>query len=175
MIDGKCWRHDSADDPEVKRKKVKQWFFKITDYADELLDAIDGLDWTESVKSAQRNWIGRSEGAEVTYKIADRDESITVFTVAHDTMYGTTFLVLAPEHELVKKITTKKQKEEVDSYVREVAIKSEVERQSEKTKTGVFTGAYAINPLSGKKTPIWIADYVLAGYGTERILCFCRM
>ena len=170
VIDGKCWRHDSADDPEVKRKKVKQWFFKITDYADELLDAIDGLDWTESVKSAQRNWIGRSEGAEVTYKIADRDESITVFTVAHDTMYGTTFLVLAPEHELVKKITTKKQKEEVDSYVREVAKKSEVERQSEKTKTGVFTGAYAINPLSGKKIPIWIADYVLAGYGTGAVM-----
>jgi leucyl-tRNA synthetase len=170
VIDGKCWRHDGPDDPLVEKREVKQWFFKITDYADELLAAIDDLDWTESVKLAQKNWIGKSVGAEVTYAIKDFDESITVFTVAHDTMYGTTFLVLAPEHELVRKITTKAQKTAVDAYVRESERKSEVERQTEKTKTGVFTGAYAINPLNNKTVPIWIADYVLVGYGTGAVM-----
>jgi leucyl-tRNA synthetase len=134
------------------------------------LSAIDDLDWTESVKLAQKNWIGKSVGAEVTFAIKDFDESITVFTVAHDTMYGTTFLVLAPEHEFVSKITSKAQKAAVDAYIRESERKSEVERQTEKTKTGVFTGAYAINPLNNKTVPIWIADYVLVGYGTGAVM-----
>lgn len=170
IVDGKCWRHDGPDDPIVEKKEVKQWFFKITEYADELLQATDALNWTESVKLAQKNWIGRSEGAEVTFKIKDFEDTITVFTVAHDTMFGTTFIVLAPEHELVEKITTASQKDEVAKYVRETQKKSEVERQAEKTKSGVFTGAYAINPLSGKEVPVWIADYVLAGYGTGAVM-----
>jgi len=170
VIDGKCWRHDGPDDPLVEKKEIKQWFFKITEYADELLEATDALDWTESVKLAQKNWIGRSSGAEVTYRVKGADDSITVFTVAHDTMYGTTFIVLAPEHELVQKITTDAQKTDVEAYVQAAQMKSEVERQAEKTKTGVFTGAYAINPLSKKEIPIWIADYVLAGYGTGAVM-----
>ena len=170
VIDGKCWRHDGPDDPLVEKKEVKQWFFKITDYADELLAATDALDWTESVKLAQRNWIGKSTGAEVTYKLKDYDDTITVFTVAHDTIYGTTFMVLAPEHELVSKITTKAQKAVVEAYVKDAELKSEVERQAEKTKTGVFTGAYAINPVNGKEVPVWIADYVLGGYGTGAVM-----
>lgn len=171
VIDGKCWRHDGPEDPIVEKREVKQWFFKITDYADELLEATDDLDWTESVKLAQKNWIGKSAGAEVTYKVKDSDDSITVFTVAHDTMYGTTFLVLAPEHELVEKITTKAQKTEVDDYILNTQKKSEVERQQEgKDKTGVFTGVSAINPLNGKEIPIWVADYVLASYGTGAVM-----
>ncbi|MBP7018028.1 leucine--tRNA ligase [Candidatus Saccharibacteria bacterium] len=170
VIDGKCWRHDGPGDLEVKRKEVKQWFFKITEYADELLEAIDDLDWTGSVKLAQKNWIGRSEGVEVTYKIKDSKDSVSVFTVAHDTMFGTTFMVLAPEHDLVDVITTAEHKDEVSEYVRLTNQKSEVERQSDKSKTGVFTGAYAINPLTDKEVPIWIADYVLAGYGTGAVM-----
>jgi leucyl-tRNA synthetase len=170
VIDGKCWRHDGPDDPMVEKQEVKQWFFKITEYADELLDAIKGLDWTESVKLAQRNWIGKSIGAEVTFKIENFDNTIRVFTTAHDTIYGTTFLVLAPEHELVSKITTHEYRSAVNDYVRESEKKSEVERQADKTKSGVFTGAYAFNPINGKKIPIWIADYVLAGYGTGAIM-----
>lgn len=170
VIDGKCWRHDGPDDPLVQKKEVKQWFFKITDYADELLDAIDDLDWTPSVKLAQKNWIGKSTGAEVSYKIKDSDKSITVFTVAHDTMYGTTFMVLAPEHDLVNLVTTPEQKNKVDEYIKATEKKSEVERQADKSKTGVFTGGYAINPLTGKEVPIWIADYVLASYGTGAVM-----
>lgn len=170
VIDGKCWRHEGADDPVVEKKEVKQWFFKITDYADELLEATDQLDWTESVKLAQKNWIGRSEGAEVTFKIKDQDAEIIVFTTAHDTIYGTTFMVLAPEHDLVEKIVQGSHRTEVEKYVAEAQKKSEVERQSEKEKTGVFTGAYAINPVNGQEVPIWIADYVLVGYGTGAIM-----
>ncbi len=170
VIDGKCWRHDGTDDSLVEKKEVKQWFFKITEYADELLDAIDALDWTESVKLAQKNWIGRSVGAEVTYKIKDSDAAITVFTVAHDTMYGTTFMVLAPEHELVEILTTSDQKAVVEEYVIGAERKSEVERQATKEKTGVFTGSFAINPLNGKEIPIWVADYVLVGYGTGAVM-----
>ncbi|MCA9328347.1 leucine--tRNA ligase [Candidatus Saccharibacteria bacterium] len=170
VIDDKCWRHDSADDPIVTQKEVKQWFFKITAYADEMLDAIDDLDWTESVKLAQKNWIGKSAGAEVTFGIKNHDEVVTVFTVAHDTIYGTTFMVLAPEHELVAKITTDEQKNEVDAYVAAAQKKTEVERQADKNKSGVFTGAYAINPLNGKEIPIWVADYVLSGYGTGAVM-----
>jgi leucyl-tRNA synthetase len=170
VIDGKCWRHDSPEDTQVAKKEVKQWFFKITEYADELLESIDDLDWTESVKLAQKNWIGRSEGVEVLYKINDSDAKITVFTVAHDTIYGTTFIVLAPEHELVQSITTKEQKAKVAAYINSAQRKSEVERQAEESKTGVFTGSYATNPINGKQIPIWVADYVLAGYGTGAVM-----
>lgn len=170
VIDGKCWRHDGADDPEVNKKEVKQWFFKITEYADELLEAIDDLDWTESVKLAQKNWIGRSVGAEVKFEVADSNEVITVFTTRADTLFGATFLVLAPESDIVAKITSEDQKSEVEAYVKQAALKTEVERQAAKEKTGVFTGAYAINPINNEKVPIWVADYVLAGYGTGAIM-----
>lgn len=170
VIDGKCWRHDGPDDKIVEKKEVKQWFFKITEYADELLEAIDGLDWTESVKLAQKNWIGRSVGAEVIFGVQDAPEKINVFTTAHDTIYGATFMVLAPEHELVDRITTAEYRQEVDDYVKATQKKSDLERQSEKTKTGVFTGSYAINPINNKIIPIWIADYVLVGYGTGAIM-----
>ena len=170
VIDGKCWRHDGPDDPIVEKKEVKQWFFKITEYADELLEAIDSLDWTDSVKLAQKNWIGRSVGAEVAFKVQDSEEEIEVFTTAHDTIYGVTFMVLAPEHELVSKLTTHEQLAEVEAYVKATQLKSELERQSEKDKTGVFTGSFAVNPVNGKIIPIWIADYVLVGYGTGAIM-----
>jgi leucyl-tRNA synthetase len=170
VIDGKCWRHDGADDPLVEKREVKQWFFKIADYADELLEATEKLDWTESVKLAQKNWIGKSVGAEIDFAIKNSDEKIRVFSTAHDTTYGATFLVLAPEHELVAKLTTAEQKASVEAYVKESEKKSEVERQSEKTKTGVFTGAYVINPVNGKEIPVWVADYVLAGYGTGAVM-----
>jgi leucyl-tRNA synthetase len=170
VIDGKCWRHDGPDDPLVQKKEVKQWFFKITDYADELLDAIEGLDWTESVKLAQKNWIGKSTGAQVTFKIKDSDETFEVFTTAHDTIYGVTFVAIAPEHELLEKLVTADQKTEVDTYVADTTKKSEVERQANKEKTGVFSGAYAINPINGREVPIWVADYVLAGYGTGIVM-----
>lgn len=170
IVDGKCWRHDGPDDPLVEQKEVKQWFFKITEYADELLDAIDDLDWTDSVKLAQKNWIGRSKGAEVDFAIENSEANIRVFTTRPDTLFGATFLVLAPEHELVEAITTSEQKEQVDVYVDQTRRKSEVERAAAKEKTGVFTGAYALNPVDGQKIPIWIADYVLTGYGTGAIM-----
>lgn len=178
VINDKCWRHDSADDPEVTQREVKQWFFKITDYADELLEATDELDWTESVKLAQKNWIGKSVGAEVSFAVANDESSvtsresheITVFTTRADTLFGATFLVLAPEHELVKQITTQDQQNEVVDYVKSSIKKSEVERQANKEKTGVFTGSYAINPVNNEKIPIWVADYVLMGYGTGAIM-----
>jgi leucyl-tRNA synthetase len=170
VIDGKCWRHDGPDDPLVQKKEVKQWFFKITDYADELLDAIEGLDWTDSVKLAQKNWIGKSSGAEVEFKVKGSKQPIMVFTTRPDTLFGATFMVLAPEHELVESITAPDQRVEVQAYVRETQKKSELERQTEKKKTGVFTGAFAINPVNGKEIPVWIADYVLAGYGTGAIM-----
>lgn len=170
VIDGKCWRHDGPNDPPVERKEIRQWFFKITDYADELLEATDDLDWTESVKLAQKNWIGKSKGAEIDFKLEESDAKIKVFTTRPDTIFGATFLVLAPEHELVRQITSKTQKAEVDKYVKAAMAKSEVERQESKQKTGVFTGAYAINPANGERIPIWIADYVLTGYGTGAIM-----
>ncbi len=170
VIDGKCWRHEGPDDPLVEKKEVKQWFFKITEYADELLDAIDELDWTDSVKLAQKNWIGRSQGAEIEFGIADSASRLTVFTTRPDTLYGATFLVLAPEHALVERLTTPEQKTAVETYVAATQKKSEVERQAENQKSGVFTGAYAINPVNKEKLPIWIADYVLVGYGTGAIM-----
>ena len=169
VIDGKCWRHDAPDDPLVQKKEVKQWFFKITDYADELLEAIDGLDWTERVKLAQKNWIGKSIGAEIAFPLSNSDEKITVFTTRADTIFSAAFLALAPEHELVSKITTANNKTVVENYIYSSQKKSEVERQSNKEKTGVFTGAYAINPANDENIPIWIADFVLLGYGTGAI------
>lgn len=170
VIDDKCWRHDSTDDPLVTQKEVKQWFFKITEYADELLEAIDSLDWTDSVKLAQKNWIGRSEGAEVTYKILNSNREVSVFTTAYDTIYGTTFIVLAPEHELVPHIVGHEHLNSVESYISQSTKKTELERQANKDKTGVFTGAFAINPVNGAHVPIWIADYVLEGYGTGAVM-----
>lgn len=303
VIDGKCWRHDKANDPIIEKKEVKQWFFKITEYADELLAGVDDLNWTESVKTAQKNWIGRSVGAEVKFEllrpernsgphdmarsyimgvgdisekltgigvtivqetdegnllvefpkniapiyeelirkelkpgfwneyladevvftfcdkesnllrfvwapqneqkllklcnqyasanftdirtmlesnswyenwVSDQDTSgtkdITVFTTRADTLFGATFLVLAPEHELVRKITLPEHKEQVEAYVAASILKTEVERQAAREKTGVFTGAYAINPVNGEQVPIWVADYVLVGYGTGAIM-----
>ena len=170
VIDGKCWRHESPDDLMVEKKEIKQWFFKITDYADELLKATDDLDWTESVKLAQKNWIGKSKGAEITFKVQDSNHEITVFSTAHDTIYGATFMVLAPEHELVSTLTSPEHIARVEAYQKATQLKSELERQAEKEKTGVFTGSYAINPANGQPIPVWIADYVLAGYGTGAIM-----
>jgi leucyl-tRNA synthetase len=164
---GKCWR---CGNPVVK-KNLKQWFFKITEYADEMLEATDELDWTESVKVMQKNWIGRSQGAEVEFKVDSRDEIITVFTTRPDTLFGATVLVLAPEHELAAKLATDETGAMVEAYREEAARKSEIERMNDtREKTGVFTGSYAINPVNGEKIPIWLADYVLAGYGTGAIM-----
>ncbi len=170
VIDGKCWRHDSENDPIVEKREVKQWFFKITDYADELLEATDALDWTESVKLAQRNWIGKSAGAEVDFWVDEITAKVTVFTTRVDTIFGATFIVLAPENELVSIVTLEDHKSDVDAYIRQAIQKSEVERQASKEKSGVFTGSYAINPATKEKIPIWIADYVLDGYGTGAIM-----
>ena len=167
VVSGECERCGST----VIRKKMSQWFFKITEYAEELLQDLDKLDWPEKTKILQRNWIGKSNGAYVDFKVKDHEESFTVFTTRADTLFGATYCVLAPEHELVDKITTKEQKEEVEKYQLEAAKQSEIERTSTvKEKTGVFTGAYAINPVNGKEIPIWISDYVLASYGTGAIM-----
>lgn len=167
VLQGECERCGST----VIRKKMSQWFFKITDYAEELLTGLDDLDWPERTKTLQRNWIGKSNGAYVDFKIKDHDETFTVFTTRPDTLYGATYCVLAPEHELVDKITTPEQKALVETYKLEAAKQSEIERTSTvKEKTGVATGAYAINPVNGKEIPIWISDYVLASYGTGAIM-----
>lgn len=155
----------------VYRKPMKQWVLKITEYADRLLEDLDELDWPESIKDMQRNWIGRSEGAKVSFNVDGTDDEIDVFTTRPDTIFGTTFLVLSPEHSLVNKITSSDKLEEVKAYQEEASKKSDLERTDlAKGKTGVFTGAYAINPLSGQKLPIWIADYVLSTYGTGAVM-----
>ena len=167
VIDGKSERGGHP----VVRKPMKQWNLKITAYADRLLEDLEELDWPESIKDMQRNWIGRSEGAEVNFQIDGHDEHFTVFTTRPDTLFGATYTVLAPEHKLVQKITTPEQKQAVEKYLEEVTSKSDLERTDlAKDKTGVFTGAYAINPVNGVKVPIWIADYVLATYGTGAIM-----
>ena len=167
VIDGKSERGDHP----VERRPMKQWVLKITEYADRLLEDLEELDWPESIKDMQRNWIGRSEGAEVTFAIDGYDETFTVFTTRPDTLFGATYAVLAPEHPFVKKITTSEQKEAVHAYIEEIISKSDLERTDlAKEKTGVFTGAYAINPVNGEKIPIWIADYVLMSYGTGAIM-----
>ncbi len=164
---GKCWRCGN----QVSKRNLKQWFFKITDYADEILEATDDLDWTDMVKTMQKNWIGRSEGAEVEFRIDGSDKNLTVFTTRPDTLFGATFMVIAPEHELVKDLTTADNSKAVEDYVSQAACKSEIERMNEnREKTGVFTGSYGINPVNNSKVPIWIADYVLSGYGTGAIM-----
>ena len=167
VVDGKCERCGA----EVTKKNLKQWMLKITQYADRLLNDLDKLDWPEKVKKMQTDWIGKSYGAEVDFKIDGREETITVYTTRPDTLYGATFMVLAPEHELAATLSTNETKEQVDRYIYDASMKSNVDRLQDKEKTGVFTGSYAINPLNGKKTPIWLSDYVLADYGTGAIMC----
>ncbi|SFP53464.1 leucine--tRNA ligase [Salibacterium halotolerans] len=167
VIDG---RSERGDHP-VERRPMKQWMLKITDYADRLLEDLEDLDWPESVKDMQRNWIGRSEGAEVYFDIDGHDETFTAFTTRPDTLFGATYCVLAPEHELIDVITTDEQKDAVETYKREIGTKSDLERtELQKEKTGVFTGAYAVNPVNGEKLPIYIADYVLVSYGTGAVM-----
>lgn len=155
----------------VERRPMKQWMLKITAYADRLIEDLDDLDWPESIKDMQRNWVGRSEGAELTFKVDGTGHSFRAFTTRPDTIFGATYAVLAPEHALVKDITTAEQREAVAKYIDSVKLKSDLERTDlAKSKTGVFTGAYALNPVNGEKMPIWIADYVLASYGTGAIM-----
>lgn len=167
VVDGKCERCGS----EVTKKNLKQWMLKITAYADRLLDDLDKLDWPEKVKKMQTDWIGRSYGAEVDFAVDGMDEKVTVFTTRPDTLYGATFLVLAPEHPSVDKLTKPEQAEAVNGYVAAAKNKSNVDRMQDKEKHGAFTGSYAVNPLNGKKLPIWISDYVLADHGTGAIMC----
>lgn len=167
VIDGKSERGGHP----VERRPMKQWMLRITAYADRLIDDLDEVDWPENIKDMQRNWIGRSEGAEVTFGIEGHDETFTVFTTRPDTLFGATYAVLAPEHPFVDKITTAAQNEAVQAYLDQVKHKSDLERTDlAKDKSGVFTGAYAINPVNGEKMPIWIADYVLISYGTGAIM-----
>ena len=167
VVDGKCERCGS----EVTKKNLKQWMLKITAYADRLLDDLDKLDWPEKVKKMQTDWIGRSYGAEVDFAVDGTDEKVTGFTTRPDTLYGATFLVLAPEHPSVEKLTKPERAEAVNGYVAAAKNKSNVDRMQDKEKHGAFTGSYAINPLNGKKLPIWISDYVLADHGTGAIMC----
>jgi len=166
VTDGVCWRGHSG----VIRKKIPAWYFRITAYADELLSGLDEIDWPEAIKSMQRNWIGRSEGCEVIFHTPD-GVPIPVFTTRPDTLYGVTYFVLAPEHELVKQLPESTQHAAVQAYVKATARRSEVERmQEEREKTGVFTGAFVVNPLSQERVPVWVADYVLPGYGTGAVM-----
>ncbi|MGM7702454.1 leucine--tRNA ligase [Pseudalkalibacillus sp. Hm43] len=167
VIDGKSERGGHP----VIRKPMKQWMLKITAYADRLLEDLEELDWPESLKEMQRNWIGRSEGAEITFDIANSGKTVTVFTTRPDTLFGATYMVLAPEHAYVDEITSPEQKSAVEAYKKEISTKSDLERtELAKEKTGVFTGAYAINPANGEQIPVWIADYVLVSYGTGAIM-----
>ncbi len=171
---GLCWRCDSV----VEKKALKQWYFKITKYAERLLADLDTIDWPEHIKTMQRNWIGRSEGAEIVFTIKEPSSfeelgsySINVFTTRPDTLFGATFLVVAPEHPVVAQVTDDAQRTAVNAYVRQAQSKTEMDRLSaDKAKTGVFTGAYAQHPITGEDVPIWIADYVLMGYGTGAIM-----
>ena len=163
---GHCWRCGS----EVEKKKMKQWFFKITAYADELLDEIDQLDWPEKIKTMQKNWIGRSEGANVKFKVKGQEDTIDIFTTRLDTICGATFLVLAPEHPKIPQLITDDTKRQVADYCATAIKKSEIERQENKEKTGVFTGSYALNPVTGQEMPIWISDYVLINYGDGAVM-----
>ena len=167
VVDGKCERCGS----EVTKKNLRQWMLKITAYAERLLADLDKLDWPEKVKKMQTDWIGKSTGAEVNFKVDGKDSVITVYTTRPDTLYGATFMVLAPEHALAKELATKDTKDAVEDYIYQASMKSSVDRLQDKEKTGVFTGSYAINPLNGAKVPIWLSDYVLADYGTGAIMC----
>ena len=154
----------------VVQKKMMQWCLRVSAYAQRLLDGLDTVDWTESLKETQRNWIGRSEGTEMQFKVAGQDWDFTIFTTRADTIFGVTFMVLAPESELVEKLTTPEQKSEVDAYIERTKKRTERERISDRSVTGVFSGSYAVNPFTGENIPIWISDYVLAGYGTGAIM-----
>ena len=167
VVNGKCERCGA----DVTKKNLKQWMLRITDYADRLLNDLDKLDWPEKVKKMQTDWIGKSYGAEVNFKVDGSDDVITVYTTRPDTLYGATFMVLAPEHALAKKLATDEQRAAVEDYIYQTSLRSSVDRLQDKEKTGVFTGSYAINPLNGAKVPIWLSDYVLADYGTGAIMC----
>ena len=167
VVNGCCERCGTT----VTKKNLRQWMLKITAYAERLLNDLDKLDWPEKVKKMQTDWIGKSYGAEVDFPIDGREEKITVYTTRPDTLYGATFMVLAPEHALAKSLATDETREAVENYIFDSSMRSNVDRMQAKEKTGVFTGSYAINPLNGAKTPIWLSDYVLADYGTGAIMC----
>lgn len=167
VVNGCCERCGTT----VTKKNLRQWMLKITAYAERLLNDLDKLDWPEKVKKMQTDWIGKSYGAEVDFPIDGREEKITVYTTRPDTLYGATFMVLAPEHTLAKSLATDETREAVEKYIFDSSMRSNVDRMQAKEKTGVFTGSYAINPLNGAKTPIWLSDYVLADYGTGAIMC----
>ncbi len=174
VVNGRCWRCDTP----VEKRPMPQWYFKITEYADRLISGLDTIQWPEGIKQQQREWIGRSDGAEVDFPVAPQSAPpgetvapIRVFTTRPDTLWGATFLVLAPEHSLVRMLTRPDRRAEVEEYIERAARETEIERQSaDRTKTGVFLGAYAVNPVNGEEVPIWIADYVLTGYGTGAIM-----
>ena len=166
---GRCWRCGE----EVTKKRMTQWFFRITAYADELLEDIDNLDWPEKIKTMQRNWIGKSKGAEIEFEVAEgnaKGEKIKVFTTRPDTLFGATFLTVAPEHPLLDKLVNDLTKDKVEEYKKESLKKTEIERQENKQKTGIFTGSYAVNPANGKRIPVWVSDYVLGGYGEGAVM-----
>ncbi|TMD74734.1 MAG: leucine--tRNA ligase, partial [Chloroflexi bacterium] len=170
VINGRCWRHPEV---EVEKKDLEQWFFKITDYAQRLLDDLDTLEhWPQKVRVMQTNWIGRSEGSEVDVPVVGlANESVRIYTTRPDTLFGATFMVLAPEHPLVPRITTPEHRAQVEAYTERARKETEIDRLStEREKTGVATGAFAINPVNGEQVPIWIADYVLITYGTGAIM-----
>ena len=167
VVDGCCERCGSP----VTKKNLKQWMLRITKYADRLLNDLDKLDWPEKVKKMQTEWIGKSYGAEVDFPVEGKDEKITVYTTRPDTLHGATFMVLAPEHAMAKELATDETREDVEKYIFNASMKSNIDRLQDKEKTGVFTGSYAINPLNGAKVPIWLSDYVLADYGTGAIMC----
>ena len=167
VVNGCCERCGAT----VTKKNLRQWMLRITKYADRLLSDLDKLDWSEKVKKMQSDWIGKSYGAEVDFKVDGREDNITVYTTRPDTLHGATFMVLAPEHKLAASLATEETKEAVEKYIYDSSMKSNVDRLQDKEKTGVFTGSYAINPLNGKKVPIWLSDYVLADYGTGAIMC----
>ena len=166
---GRCWRCGE----EVTKKRMTQWFFRITAYADELLEDIDNLDWPEKIKTMQRNWIGKSKGAEIEFEVAEgnaKGEKIKVFTTRPDTLFGATFLTVAPEHPLLDKLVNGLTKDKVEEYKKESLKKTEIERQENKQKTGIFTGSYVVNPANGKRIPVWVSDYVLGGYGEGAVM-----
>lgn len=167
VVNGKCERCGA----DVTKKNLKQWMLRITKYADRLLADLDKLDWPEKVKKMQADWIGKSHGAEVDFKVEGTDKAITVYTTRPDTLYGATFMVLAPEHAMAKDLATEETRTAVEDYIYQASLKSSVDRMQDKEKTGVFTGSYAVNPINGAKVPIWLSDYVLADYGTGAIMC----
>ena len=161
VVEGRCWRHE---DTPVEKRELEQWYLRITAYAERLLKDLEGLNWPEKVKAMQRAWIGRSEGAEILFPVEGKEVRIPVFTTRPDTLFGATFLVLAPEHPLTLELAAPEKREEVLAYVEAAKRKTEIERQAEgREKTGVFLGAYALNPATGERIPIWTADYVLFG------------